>query len=322
VRWTKIRGHRALLGTGPPDPDFVNVYFKPAPGYLLGVVGYKLPARVVLRAARQVRFTAPGTISLPIAPGPIVARAAAVTAAERSGRVPWRQARAKLSSWTETAAVLAAHTGRDPAAAPGALRGAPWRPVWSVLLTRPGRSLLVVVDAATGKAVYAAIAGTRWFAALTDRDPAGGVACPGGSSARLPFGVLTRTEERYAAGWRPPYRSGGSWNSTRLVLSTVPAVNRADPGMFGGCVQQDCALDQLVWVDIISTSAAAGHRLTCPPPSVSVPAGYRYKKVKQIFTVNVPDNSEVGCGPVPAPFRKLIDLAPALPALGPHASSR
>jgi hypothetical protein len=106
------------------------------------------------------------------------------------------------------------------------------------------------------------------------------------------------------------------------VLSTVPAVNRADPGMFGGCVQQDCALDQLVWVDIMSTSAAAGHRLTCPPPSVSVPPGFRYKKVQQIFTVNVPDNSEVGCGPVPAPFRKLIDLAPALRARDPHASAR
>jgi hypothetical protein len=44
--------------------------------------------------------------------------------------------------------------------------------------------------------------------------------------------------------------------------------------------------------------------------------------VKQTFTLNVPDNSEVGCGPVPAPYRKLIDLAPALPARDPHASAR
>ena len=42
----------------------------------------------------------------------------------------------------------------------------------------PGRSLLVVVDAATGKAVYAATAVPRWFAALTDRDPAAGAHDP------------------------------------------------------------------------------------------------------------------------------------------------
>jgi len=70
--------------------------------------------------------------------------------------------------------------------------------------------------------------GANWFAALTDRDPAAGGGCPGGSSARLPFGVLTRTED-YAAG--PSQWPDGT--QMRLVLSTVPAINKADPEMYG-----------------------------------------------------------------------------------------
>ena len=123
-----------------------------------------------------------------------------MAAARRAARASWQRADAKLSSWTETTTLLAAHTGHDPAAGPGTLRAAPWQPVWSILLTglngSPARSALSVVDAATGKPVYTAAVSTRWFAALTDRDPAIDGWCQGGSTARLPFGVLTRTEER------------------------------------------------------------------------------------------------------------------------------
>ena len=149
-----------------------------------------------------------------------------------------------------------------------------------------------------------------WFAALTDRDPAAGSDCPGGSSARIPFGVLTRTEERYAAG-PSEYRSAGTVGSTHLVLSTVPAVNRADPGMYGGCVLQNCSINELVWVTITIDRARPGHTLRCLP--WSYPAGYHPRKVKETFTVDVPNNDVYGCGPVPRPFRELKDLAPALP---------
>lgn len=171
-----------------------------------------------------------------------------------------------------------------------------------------------MVDATTGKPLFTAAAGTRtrWFAALTDRDRAAAPSgkCPGGSSARLPFGVLTRAEESYAAGAGSTTGSGGDLASTRVVLSTVPAVNKADPGMYGGCVQQNCSIDELVWVEITTERAAPGRTLACLPPSASYPAGYRPKQVKRLFSVNVPDNSEIGCGPVPAPIARLTDLAP------------
>jgi len=313
VRWVSVRGHRGLIASGPPDAAFIGVYFKPSPSYLISVIGYELPAAAVLKTARHASFAPPGITSLPMRPGPIVSRSAAVAAVRRSIRGRWHRAVAKLTSWTETATVLAAHTGRDPATAPDALRAAPWRPVWAVRVTRHEASgpagILAVVDAATGKAVYSAAARTPWFAALTDRARwAASGRCQGGSSARLPFGVLTRTEETFTVGGRPAYRFHDSRNSTRLVLSTVRAVNHAEPSMYGGCVQQDCSVSELVWVTIATARAAPGRRLPCMPPSY--PVGYHRKKVQETFSVSVPDNYEFGCGVVPAPIRKLKDLAP------------
>jgi hypothetical protein len=239
-----------------------------------------------------------------------VTRKAAEAAARQSAAGPARQARAKLSSWTEVATLFAAHSRRAAPAAPAPLRAAPWRSVWVVLAGR-----VVVIEAASGRVVTTLKggAGTNWFAALTDRDPAAATRCPGGSSARLPFGVLTRTEERYTASQSPGHWLAGSIGSMRLVLSTVPAVNKADSRMYGGCMQQNCSIRQLVWVTITTDRVRPGHTLQCLPPGVSVPAGYRPSKVKQTFSVEVPDNGAVGCGPVPKPIRTLKDLAPALP---------
>ena len=105
-----------------------------------------------------------------------------------------------------------------------------------------GQAVLVVIDAASGRPEAVAGAGTRpaWFAALTDRDPAAAHGCPGGSTARLPLGVLTRDEQAYTVGRHPVPGTGQAHTSVDLILSTVRAVNHADPGLYGGCVQQDC----------------------------------------------------------------------------------
>jgi len=51
----------------------------------------------------------------------------------------------------------------------------------------------------------------------------------------------------------------------KLVLATVRAVNTADPGLYGGCVQQDCSLPQLVWVTIDTVHALPGKTVACLP---------------------------------------------------------
>jgi hypothetical protein len=118
VKSVVIGGHHAFVTSGPQHPRSTSAYWKPASGYLLTAGGYKLSPRMVLRAVRHVTFEPPGTISLPVVPGPIVSRNAAEAAATRSAQGPLRQARAKLSSWTEVATLSSAHTMRDAPAAP------------------------------------------------------------------------------------------------------------------------------------------------------------------------------------------------------------
>lgn len=306
-----IQGHRGFLESGPPDPQFIGVYWKPSAAYLVSVIGYEVPASVVLRAARNVSFSAPGIISLPVAPGRIVARQAAIAAAERAASARWQHPTVKLTSWTEIEA-LATRVLQVPAA-PQVLTGSPWRPVWAVLLTgSQAPPSVVVVDAGSGLAEFSLSDRGSWFAALTDRDLTRTRQCPGGSSALVPFGVLTRNEQAFAA-YRPATSRANT--SVQLILSTVPAVNRADNGLYGGCVQQNCSIDQLVWVTIATVRAAPGKTVACLPGSVSVPPGYKPKQVKQYYSVSVPDNFGIGCGKEPTSLSALKDLAP--PAVTP-----
>jgi hypothetical protein len=133
----------------------------------------------------------------------------------------------------------------------------------------------VVVDAASGRPlITGAIAHQAWFAALTNRDPSLR-GCPGGSTARLPFGVLTRDEESYEESYVATSSSSspapqGAQEATRSVilkLTTVPALNRADPGLYGGCVQQNCTLDELVWPTIAVVHAPPAKTLASAAPS-------------------------------------------------------
>jgi len=315
----RIQGHGGLIESGPPAPQLVGVYWKPSAGFLVSVVGYNVGQSVVLQVARHVSFAAPGIIALPVMPGPIVTRQAAIAsarrAAARSAGGPARlDGSAKLSSWTEIAAV-AARAQQNLAPPPG-LAASPWRPVWAVLLTGTSTApTVVVVDAASGRAEFTVHERGSWFTALTDRAMPASGHCPGGSSARVPFGVLTRSEQEYAEGSHSPgIAAKSSVSRVEYVLSTVSAVNAADPSLYGGCIQQDCSIDELVWVTITTVRADPGKTVACLPGGVSVPSGYHAKRVREYYSVSVPDNVAIGCRPLPAQWTHLQDLAPPVPA--------
>lgn len=361
VQPVTIQGHPGRLTGGQPDPDWIGVYWSDG-RYLLDVVGYQVPASVVLQVAQHTVFSPPETVALPESPGPIVASSRTVRAARQSLVSPQGQPGlpggprsttvAKLSSWTEVEALMVSdwdrlhsgnpgNTAADIYAVPPTAAAAPWRPLWAVLVAptapvpgapgtpapsrgqapslgqapsavqarSPGQPELVMVDAATGQVVLKERTDSdpTWFAALTDRDPAQ-AGCPGGSRARLPFGVLTRDEQTYTqVGVHPPGADPAD-TTTVVKLTTVAALNRADPGLYGGCVHQDCSLDQLVWPAVEIVRAPPGHTVTCAP--LSVPPGYQPRQVSTYFTISVPGNSETGCGPLPAWFTSLTDLAP------------
>jgi len=295
----EVQGHGGFLESGPPGPQFIGVYWKPAKKYVVSVVGYQVSAATVLKVARTAAFTPPGLVRLPVQAGRIVSRQTAIKVAEQAKGGASRSAVAKLSSWTEVQA-LAAHTGRAPAG-PGVLSSSPWLPVWAVRLA--GSSSVEIVGARSGQAEAQVSDRGSWFTALTDRSAAGARDCPGGSTALVPFGVLTRDEQTFLSG-RP------ATGSVRLVLSTVPAVNKADNGLYGGCIQVNCSVDQLVWVTITVVRAAPGKTVACLPGDISVPAGYKPRGVKEYYSVSVPDNASVGCKPPPAALSGLKDLAP------------
>jgi len=322
ARSVRIQGLPGLLESGPPDPAFIGVYWKPKPNDLVSLVGYKMLAATVLQVADHADVSAGGVVALPIAPGSIISRAKAVAIAQVE--FPQSTATAKLSSWTEVSRLIqASDYGKGMFAVPATLAGAPWTPIWGVLViprqqgsapaAQAGREL-VILNAATGTKELTASAGdhSSWFSALTDRDPSLR-GCPGGSTARLPFGVLTRDEEAYTLANAQQFVFGDLQATIVLKLTTIPTLNRADPGLYGGCLQQSCSLDELVWPTIEVLRAPPGKTLSCPPPWVSTPSGIRSKPTKQYVIISVPNNSESGCGALPAWVSRLKDLAPPLP---------
>jgi hypothetical protein len=87
-------------------------------------------------------------------------------------------------------------------------------------------------------------------------------------------------------------------------------LNHADPGLYGGCMQQSCQVRQLVWLIIGTVRAAPGTLLACLPPSTSVPPGYRPKRVHEYLVITVPGNTEIDCGHPPTWLTQIKDLAP------------
>jgi hypothetical protein len=316
-----IEGHRGRLEAGPPTAQLVSVYWKPDSVHLLEVTGYKVSASEVVTVAKNVWFDPPGLVPLPVSPGRIVSKRAAIGMARRAIDFGTGHSIAKLSSWAEVAAVLlAGHAQADLNSVPGAFASERWQPIWTVLVTASGGATAVVlINAASGQPVVTVPTDGHpaWFSALTDRSRTVVRRCQGGSRARLPFGVLTRNEEAFvvrSAATRPIPGAGHARTTVRLKLTTLPAMNRAASGIYGGCIQQSCSIEELVWVIITTVRANPGSTVACLPGWADSAPGYRPRQVKQYFWVSVPGNYGIYCRRLPAPILRLRDLSPPLGA--------
>lgn len=310
ARWLVIQDHPAILEDGAPGtPIWISVYWKPDKMHLISVVGYKLKEATVIRVARKLALTPAGPVALPLTPGSIVSRSAALAAAQ--GALPKGTVTAtKLTSWTEASTMLQWSDPGSKLPQPSrTLAVAPWQPIWAVLATSPSSSPeLLLIQGSMGRLLMkiAVKYGTSWFGPLTDRDPSL-AGCPGGSNVRVPFGVLTRNEETYTL------RFEIATPRTKVVekLTTNRTLNRVDPGLLGGCVNESCGLvKELVWPDMSETWAAPGKTLPCPPPWVSTPGGSNPRRVKEEYGISITDNSEGGCTALPVWVNRLKDLAP------------
>ena len=315
-----IEGHRGRLEAGPPAARVISVYWKPDRVHLLRVTGYKVPAAEVVTVAKNVWFDPPGLVPLPVSPGPIVSKRAAIAMAQRGINFAIAHEVAKLTSLTEVAAMLEAdHSAADLHKVPGAFASERWQPVWTVLVTdaRSAATAVVLINAATGQPVVTVpVKGhPAWFSALTDRSQTTAHRCQGGSRAKLPFGVLTRDEEGFVVGSgvrHPILGAGNAQTTTQFKLTTVPAMNKAASGIYGGCAQQNCSIEELVWVIVKKVRANPGSTVDCLPTWADSAPGYRPSHVSKYFWVSVPGNYGIYCKKLPTPIMQLKDLSPPL----------
>jgi hypothetical protein len=317
-KYPTIEGHRGRLQYGPATARLISVYWKPDGLHLLNVTGYRVPAAEVVTVAKNVWFDPPGLVRLPVSPGRVVTKRAAISMAESAIDFAAEHSIAKLTSWAEVAAMLqAGHAAADLSSVPGAFASERWQAIWTVLLTDTtgGATAVVLINAATGQPVVTVPAARQpaWFSALTDRSRIAVHRCQGGSLARLPFGVLTRNEEAFAVTSGAPHPISGAEHARatiQLKLTTVPALNRVASGIYGGCVQQSCSIEELVWVIVTTVRANPGSTVACLPSWADSAPGYRPSQVKQYFWVSVPGNYGVYCRRLPASIMRLTDLSP------------
>ena len=329
---TRIQGYPALLNTA--IAPFAAVDWKPDADLLVSVETWGEPSQVLLHIARTLSVGAGGIVRLPVKPGPIVSRSRARSLSLRLLRAKGSKATTKLTTWTELQGNLqsAVSNGRTYPG-PTVLSKVPWLPLWAVLVREVAAgapysvppsspyTLALVVVTDSGRVLRLPLEGRLknvplypspwippWFRALTDRDPSR-AGCPGGSSSRLPFGVPTRNEEAYIQRFTSSTTPNGDRNVRVLKLTTVKILSRH--GLCGG-PGEDCTLDSLAWPSIDYTIAPLHHLLQCPPPWVSVHAGYKYPRVRFEFGISYGGNSESGCTRLPKWARTLKDLAPPL----------
>ena len=327
-----INGHRGLLVVGDPLPQSNSVWWDATSQTELGVTGFLVPTPQLLKVALSIAFHPQTVMALPRAPGRIVSRSEAIAAAARDGEVAIG---AKLSSYTEVSTLLGSSArflarglhagpirhsergrGGQTQETPTGLAAAPWTPVWAVLLApsgSPNRGVdaatsVALVIAASGKVAMRLSAGPHpeWFNWLTDRDPALH-GCQGGTTARLPFGILTRTEESYVA---PPGQLRARRARTLVVeykLASERAIYASGSDELGGCIQY-CSLNADVWLVMRETKADPGTTVICAPPTG--PRGYRGQRVKEYTWVSYSEGGGLTCTGPPPWFVKLKDLAP------------
>jgi hypothetical protein len=323
-----INGHAGVLLTSSRSNPTVEVDWRVTAETSMSVTGHLLTSAQVEAVARGVTFHPPTVVSLPFTPGAIVDKAEAIQKASSLGHVIG----AKLSSLTEVGtlaeignpqreisnsspspaiSVNLGQNGRPIIEAPGApssLIDEPWRPIWAVLLAS---GTVVLVGAASGKTIWSFNEGpaTAWFAGVTDREP-GQSGCLGGTTARIPFGVLTLAEFEYRPNAMGRPTVPGATSTTYHELVSVPALNKQNTGE--GCMQY-CTLGTVMWIRMTVTIAKPGTEVVCPIPGGPGGRGSGPRKAKEYSEFSYGNGGGINCGPPQPWYTNLKNLAPAAP---------
>jgi hypothetical protein len=297
-----VDGHPGVL-FDEPSAGFVEVAWRASFDRNLWVYGTGVSPTVVEDMARGTTYQGPTIESLPISPGRVVTRPAAITAALHAGASNPVEG-AKLSSYAEVSQMLNARE-LDPLGdkAPESLLTNPVVPVWAVL--SGGGSDLTIVDAANGAVEWNTPTNddNGWFGALTDRAP-GVAGCPGGSTARVPFGVLTRDEESYLVSLGSPVTTPG-WSVT---MTDELVTSQSVAGMPYDSPCNDCPPMTVEWL-VVRVGTDKSGAATCPWTG-SVERGETLPKVRLYYQYSYGGSGGISCGSPPTWYAHVVDLAP------------
>jgi hypothetical protein len=329
----QVQGRRALVLIGAIDHGDVVVTWHATPATELIVQASGLPEAQVLAVARHLAFRGPGLVPLPLSAGRIISSGAAIRAAKPAagGRAAIgarltslaeiEQLRQRIPPRNRPSGMESVSSGRvshkQMAAASGVPEASPWQPVWAVLLSKPADEL-VLVDPHDGHVLERAPVSSNeeWFGAITNRDPSIG-GCPGGSTARVPFGILTRSEEeapfvahqRLLSGrGRVPVRGGGTATTYFTLASAATLDHRNIEGCGAACLRE-----RLVWVAMTVTTSRRGSPAACPLGGGEFErhqGSGQLHPARTVYEFSYGSGAGVICGHAPTWWAGLHDLAP------------
>jgi len=184
---TIVQGHPGIRSVGNPDPQYAALLWRPQPGVVLVVNGYKLPQADLYKVATNVHY-APGS---PF-PYPAHARISVTRQQALAALVaPSSEKHVALSSFGEFDTL--ARSGPQPSSALPVLTAGSdvTRPVWIAWTQGPAhaaRYSVDVIDAQTDQLISIPGVAEHALESITDRSR---------PSCAPPLGVLTRSEASY-----------------------------------------------------------------------------------------------------------------------------
>jgi hypothetical protein len=184
---TVVQGRPGIRSVGNPDPQYAALLWRPQPGVVLVVNGYKLPQADLYKVATNVQYAPGSPFRYPAHVRVRVTRQQALTALV----APSSEKHVALSSFGEFD-TLARSDSQHLSALP-VLAAGPYvtRPVWIAWTQSPAHasiSSVDVIDAQTDQLISIPGVAEHALESITDRSQ---------PSCAPPLGVLTRSETSY-----------------------------------------------------------------------------------------------------------------------------
>lgn len=291
---TVVQGQRGILSVATPIPLWTALLWRPEPGVVLIVNGYKITRPDLYKIATNLQYEPGSPFRYPSHVRATVSRERAL--ADLAG--PTSEKRIALTSVGEFDAV-ARSDSQHPASLPALVAGSNvTRPIWIAWTQNSANAstrLVHYIDAQTGERVTIAGVAEHALESITDRSS---------PVCALPFGVLTRSEAIRVQ----PLPQRGTAQVTKLA--TQGAIEKYEGNEQSACLPSTCDATVPVWIFIQTAPDRRFTQMEMRPPINAKPGSF---SIAMLDARTGPQNTnfafELGAGPAPAAVLAIPDLA-------------